>query len=363
MSDPRPVLLVTGIAPPDRIGAFAALHEAENIELALFGGRAHHATGTAADIPVPHRHVSQRAIYRLAASGNYRAVICGTAGRVALPAAWRGARKAGVPFVLWTALWAHPRTFAHRFAGAPLLKRIYRDADAVVTYGPHVTEFVLQYGAHAIAEAPQAVDLDFWSADAPDPERLAPFTAIAVGRNARYKGEPELLESWQRSTLLPPASALGLVGDRPTNAQPPPVGVKALGAADPVRLRNLYAGADVLVMAAIETRETKEPWGLVANEAMAQGTAVIATDAVGAAAGGLVVDGETGLVVPAGDPDALASALRRLAEDEPLRRRLAEAGRRHVAAYTHQAWAQGMAHGLRLCGTSVSVGDSQPPAR
>lgn len=363
MTDPRPVLLVTGIAPPDRVGAFAALHARENIELALFGGRSHHATGTVADLPVPHRQVSQRAVYRLAASGNYRAVICGTAGRIALPAAWRGARKARVPFLLWSALWAHPRTPAHRLAGAPLLKRIYRDADAVVTYGPHVTDFVIEFGAHAIAEAPQAVDLDFWCADAPDPERLAPFTAIAVGRSARYKGEPELLQAWTQSTLLPPAAALGLVGDRPASAAPLPTGVKALGAANPARLRNLYAGSDVLVMAAIETRETKEPWGLVANEAMAQGTAVIATDAVGAAAGGLIVDGETGLVVPAGDTGALAAALRRLAEDEPLRRRLADAGRKHVAAFSYEAWAQGMAHGLRLCGTSVSVGDTEAPDR
>lgn len=363
MSDPRPVLLVTGIVPADRVGAFAALHEREQIELALFGGRTHHATGAVADLPIPHRHVRQRQVYRLAASGNYRAVICGTAGRIALPGAWRGARKARVPFVLWTALWAHPRTLAHRVAGGPLLKRIYRDADAVVTYGPHVTDFVIGFGAHAIAEAPQAVDLAFWSADAPDPERLAPFTALAVGRNARYKGEPELLAAWQQSNLLPPASALGLVGQRPASAAPPPAGVKALGTADQERLRNLYAGADVLVMPAIETRETKEPWGLVANEAMAQGRAVIATDAVGAAAGGLIVDGETGLVVPAGDRAALAGALRTLAEDDVLRRRLGENGRKHVAAYSQQAWAQGMAHGLRLCGTSMSVGDSDPPAR
>ena len=50
------------------------------------------------------------------------------------------------------------------------------------------------------------------------------------------------------------------------------------------------------------------------NEAMCRAVPVVTTDAVGAAAGGLVVDGRTGVVVPEEDPDALAMALRRLLE-------------------------------------------------
>ena len=80
---------------------------------------------------------------------------------------------------------------------------------------------------------------------------------------------------------------------------------------------------------------------------MNQHCAIIATDAVGAAAGGLVRDGATGLVVPAGDPGALAWALTRLATDPALRVGLAERGARAVAAYTHQAWADGFAQALR----------------
>lgn len=362
-TDPRPVLLVTNLAPPDRIGAFAALHEREGIELALFRGRrAHHATGDAETLTVPHRRVPERQIRKLAASGNYRAVICGTVGRAAVPGAWRGARRAGVPFILWSALWDHPRTLSWRLAGVPLMRRIYRDADAIVTYGPHVTAFVLEHGARAVAEAPQAVDHAFWSAAAPDPRRLAPFTALAVGRAARYKGEPELLAAWRQSGLAPPAAALGLVGDRTAGA-PLPAGVTALGRANQEQLRNLYAGSDVLVMSAIDTKQANEPWGLVANEAMAQGVPVIATDAVGAAAGGLVRHEQTGLVVPAGDTRALAAALERLAIDEPLRRRLGDAARAHVAAYTYDAWANGMAHGLRLAGASRGSGDAPAEGR
>ena len=50
----------------------------------------------------------------------------------------------------------------------------------------------------------------------------------------------------------------------------------------------------------VPTPTFREPWGLVVNEAMNRGLAVIASDAVGAAAGGLVRDGENGLIVRAG---------------------------------------------------------------
>jgi glycosyltransferase involved in cell wall biosynthesis len=351
MTDPRPVLLVTNAVPPDRAGAFAALHERENLELALFGGRTHHGTGAVAHPGVPHRHVDQRTVARLAASRRYRAVIAGTVGRVALPAAWLGARVARVPFLLWSALWAHPRTAAHRVAGAPLLAAIYRDADAVIAYGPHVAAFASARGARNVHVAPQAVDTAFWSAPAPAPERPAgaTFTALSVGRAARYKGLPELLAAWRLSGLGPPGDALVLVGEGGEPA-PPTAGVHAAGPQDPVALRNFYAGADVLVMSAIATRETREPWGLVANEAMHQQLPVIATDAVGAAAGGLVRHGRNGLVVPAGDPAALAGALRTLRDDPALRRRLGAAAAQDAAAHTFAAWAAAVAAALSSVG-------------
>lgn len=109
----RPVLFVTNHVPPDRQGAFAALHEREGLVLALFGGRSHHATDGLEDPGVPYRRVTQRDVFALAASGEFGAVVCGTAGRLALPGAFAGAGRAGVPFVLWSALWAQPRSVAH----------------------------------------------------------------------------------------------------------------------------------------------------------------------------------------------------------------------------------------------------------
>jgi glycosyltransferase involved in cell wall biosynthesis len=343
----RPVLFVTNLVAPDRAGAFNALHERMPIELALFGGRSHHATGGVDDPGVPHRHVSQRAVHALAASGSYRAVVAGTAGRAALPAAWLGARRAKVPFVLWSALWAELRTPAH-LAARPLMAAIYRDADAVVAYGPHVAAFARRHGAKRVTIAPQAVDNAFWSARAAEPHRPKPFSCLFVGRAVREKGVAELLAAWRAAALDPSQAALVLAGEGHDAAGAP--GVEVAGRLSPDILRNFYAGAGVVAVPSIPSSRFVEPWGLVANEAMNQRCAVIATDAVGAAAGGLVRHERTGLVVPAGDPAALGAAIRRLHDDPPLRDRLAEAGARAVAAYTYEAWAAGFIAALRLEG-------------
>jgi glycosyltransferase involved in cell wall biosynthesis len=352
-ADPRPVLLVTNLVAPDRAGAFAALHARQDLQLALFGGRSHHATGAVDAIDIPHSAITQRQAYDAAASGRYRAVIAGTAGRTALPAAYLGARRANVPFLLWTALWAHPRTPAFTLAGTPLLRFLYKNADAVITYGSHVSAFVAARGARNVHIAPQAVDVAFWSARAGQPRRPegAAFVALNVGRAARYKGIPELVGAWRRSGLRSPGSRLTLVGSADAGAPPPlPPGAERVGPQEPRQLRNFYAGGDVLVMSAIPTRDTLEPWGLVANEAMHQRLPVIATTAVGAAAGGLVRHERNGLVVPERDTAALARALRRLREDPALRARLGAQAQEDAAAHTYRAWAAGVRAAL------VSVG-------
>jgi glycosyltransferase involved in cell wall biosynthesis len=73
---------------------------------------------------------------------------------------------------------------------------------------------------------------------------------------------------------------------------------------------------------------------------------VVATTAVGAVAGGLVVDDVNGVVVRPGDAAALAAAIESLLADAPLRARLGAAARDAVAPYTYDAMAD--AFGLAL---------------
>jgi glycosyltransferase involved in cell wall biosynthesis len=361
----KPVLFVTGHAPRDRVGAFAALHERENVEFALFGGPSHHGGGDFdGELPFPHRFVSQHALAGLAASGDYRAVICSTGGRVALPGSWRGARRARVPLILWSSLWAHPRTAAHALSYLAL-RRLYHSADAVVTYGPHVSAYVRARGANNVYIAPQSVDNDFWSAadvEAPaEPNWPSEAETIFLfaGRAVWEKGSRVLFQAWRASGLKAPTAALVLVG---VGSSPPWVpaggavgataGVVCLDQVGPGELRNFYGAADVLVVPSLPTPTFREPWGLVVNEAMNRHLPVIASDAVGAAAGGLVRDERNGLVVPAGDVAALSSALRRLAGDSSLRTRLGQAGADDVRAFTPEAWATGFSEALASLGVS-----------
>ena len=262
-------------------------------------------------------------------------MVAGLSGRVALPAAYLGARKARIPFVLWATIWAHPRTPAHALSYLPL-RHLYRHADAVATYGPHVSAYVRSKGARNVFEAPQSVDDAFWAATATRPDRRAPFQALFAGRDAPEKGLPVLEQAWNEANL--PDATLVRAAD-----------------ASPEQLRNFYAGSDVLVVPSVPTRDFLEPWGLVVNEAFDQGVPVIASTAVGAVAGGLVRHERTGLVVPPGDTYALAAALRRLHGDPDLRARLGADGRAAVAAgHSHAAWAQGMSRALQAAGASRS---------
>jgi glycosyltransferase involved in cell wall biosynthesis len=280
-----------------------------------------------------------------------------------------------VPLLLWSSLWAHPRSPAHALS-YPLLRRLYREADAVVTYGPHVSAYVQARGAGNVHVAPQAVDNDFWASDAGgEPIDAWPAEALTkvlfVGRPVWEKGLQVLLSAWRASGLAAPAAALVLVGVGSTPPWVPADGavvisrgrrhsrrvpggpsIRALAPVDAPQLRNFYRAADVLVMPSISTPTFREPWGLVANEAFNQQVAVIATDAVGAVAGGLVRDEHNGLVVPAGQVEPLAGALRRLSGDGDLRARLGAAGAGDVRAYTPDAWAAGMSGALCSVGAS-----------
>ena len=352
----KPVLFVTGNVPAYRVGALERLHESEGIEVALFGGRSLHGGAVfKGQMGFPHRNVDARQLARIAASGRHRAVVCPTGGRLSLLATWAGARRARTPLILWASLRAHPRTAAHALSYAPL-RRLYRSADAVVTYGPHVSAYVRARGARNVHVAPQSIDNAYWRAGhvaALGPERGAAARFLFVGRPDPEKGEALLLSAWRACGLAPPEAELLLVG---AGEGPTPAGVIRAGTAAPELLRGIYESSDVLVVPSIRTRAFLEPWGLVCNEAMNRGLAVIASDAVGAAAGGLVHGGENGIVFPAGDEQALAAAIGRLARDPADRRRMGLAGARDVLAYSHEAWAAGFSGALATLGLSASIG-------
>ncbi|GAC1544057.1 MAG: hypothetical protein NVS2B9_11240 [Myxococcales bacterium] len=348
----RPAALVTGEISPYRVEPFRRLAAAEDVEILVWAGGQRNDEGSAV------RHTSQAGVGRLIASGRYRAVICGLGGRIALPAAYLGARRARIPFVLWASLWSHPRTLAHAISW-PATRHLYRHADAVVTYGSHVSRYVARHRSGAIFEAAQAVSAEQFGAPVRAADRDAAraragsprFLALYVGRLVPEKGIDVLLHAWRRADLGS-GGALALIGAG-SLVPPEDEGIRTLGALPREQLPAFYAAADALILPSVATATFTEPWGLVVNEAMHQGTPIIASDAVGAVAGGLVRDGRNGLVVPAGDPARLAAAIRALALDPDRCATLGAGARSDVSEFSEDAWVEGMSSALRAVGAGA----------
>jgi glycosyltransferase involved in cell wall biosynthesis len=86
---------------------------------------------------------------------------------------------------------------------------------------------------------------------------------------------------------------------------------------------------------------------------MHAGTPVIASSAVGAAAGGLVVHGATGLIARDGDDEELAGAIRLILTDAAVHERVSGLGRTLVAGYTYEAAADAFGEALRATGVAT----------
>jgi len=265
-------------------------------------------------------------------------------GRFALPATYVIARLRRKPFVLWTGIWMTLQTKFHR-AVFPLTRYIYRHADAVVVYGEHVKRYLVEQGVSAerVFVCRHAVDNDKYSRPVPEDEvgrlrqtlDLAPSDRVILylGRLEESKGLRYLIDAFAQ--LAHPDVVLVFVGQGSENAalrqQAGELGVQSrvrfAGYVPDEATLPYYAMSELLVLPSITTPQGKEPWGLVVNEAMNQGLPVVATDAVGAAAGGLVQDGVNGFVVPERDSAALTHALRRILDDSDLRNRFSQNAR------------------------------------
>ena len=296
-------------------------------------------------------------------------------GRFALPVTYLAARLRGRPFVLWTELWTRYTTPGHRL-GWPLARHIYRNADAIIATGAHVKDYLISEGVDAdrVEVVPFAVDNALFSVDVPEADKGALRQQLGItsdapvvlylGRFSVEKGIDDLLQAFAKDirdaadadTILVLAGA-GVEGARLQAL------AQNLGIEDRVRWAGYvqasetvtyYAISSVMVLASVELPFYKETWGLTVNEAMNQGVPVIVSDKVGAGAGGLVLDGETGLIVPERDPAALARALRRVLSDDALRSVLSQAGRARVADRTQSKMALGFAAAIRKAVARVS---------
>jgi glycosyltransferase involved in cell wall biosynthesis len=178
-----------------------------------------------------------------------------------------------------------------------------------------------------------------------------PFV-LFVGALGEHKGVGLLLEAHQRMSHTVPLVMIGAIrADTPklTGTGARPVLVRTNTPHDQIMAS--FAAATVAVVPS----RWQEPLGLVAIEAMAAGTPVVATR-VGALPE-VVAHEHSGLVVPPGDADALASALDRLVGDPELQRTYGSTGRTRAWAYAASKTVPTIIEGYRRAlGNRVSSG-------
>jgi glycosyltransferase involved in cell wall biosynthesis len=216
-----------------------------------------------------------------------------------LAAGWVAART-GKPYVVQ--VWGTDVELARR---APWLARgVLRRARLVIAASRALAEAAQSLGAREVRVIPSGVELP------PEVgEEAEPAEVLYAGRLSPEKGILELLDAARGLNLV-------VAGDGPLRDCVP----FAKGFVQHDELQHFYARAAV-----VACPSRREGFGVVCLEAMAHGRPVVATRVGGLL--DLVVDGETGILVPPRDPAALRSALERLLADRELRRRLGLAGR------------------------------------
>ncbi|MFP5576929.1 MAG: glycosyltransferase [Acidimicrobiia bacterium] len=215
-----------------------------------------------------------------------------------------------------------------------------RAVDRVVATTAHEARAVRAMGARVddITVVPCGVDLARFTAAGPAVERGARTRIVCVSRLVRRKGIADVI----RALVDLPDAELVVAGGPPEAMLHEDEGARALravaeecGVSDRVRLLGsldrdavpeLLRSADVVCCC-----PWYEPFGLVAVEAMACGVPVVASRVGGLAE--TVVDGETGVLVPARQPEAIAEAIRTVTAEGRRHDRMAEAARRRAEAY------------------------------
>ena len=263
--------------------------------------------------------------------------------------AWKTARAAGAPLVLTPFLHlATPGDPVHRQYTRPHQARLLAEADLVVVQTRLEADAVAERGVSRGRILILGMAVDHAAVTGGDGSRLRRRLGIPGGRAVvghlatldPNKGTVDLVRAVGRLNegrtdgdlvhliLAGPSSP---DFDRFAAGLPGSAGrwLSKIGPMEPRDRPDFYAALDVFAMPS-----RTDSFGIVFLEAWANGLPV-----VGAAAGGVaeVVDhGRTGLLVPFGDPGALAAALGRLLADPPGARRLGAAGLERVA--TGHSW-------------------------
>lgn len=266
------------------------------------------------------------------------------------------ARRTGTPLVYSN----HGETFmdAHGSFDTSLLlrrtlARTLKAADAVTSCSAFAAADLGRFGPTTAPVTIVGNGIDLEQTPAPVDEPLPARYVAGVGRLVANKGFDTLLDAY---------AALGrddldvvIVGDGPYRAELASRAT-ALGIADRVRFLGARSRGEVRTVLDGATAHVVpshvEAFGIVILEGWRSGVPVVCTRVGGPPE--FVTDDEDGLLFDPRSPDDLAQCLRRLLDDDGLRARIGEAGRRRAASFTWDAVAD------RYEETFAVAGDAAP---
>jgi PEP-CTERM/exosortase A-associated glycosyltransferase len=270
-----------------------------------------------------------------------------------IPAA-AATRRLGLPFVYEVrAFWEDAAVDHGTFAEGSLRYRlsrmvetgVFRRADAITVICGGLRNELVARGipASKITVIPNGVDLERFAPRAPSPAVLDQYGLRGqvilgfLGSFYRYEGLSLLLDACTRLRELTPEARLLLVGsgEEETNlqARSEALGLGSAvvftGSVPPDQVLDLYSVVDILVYPRLSMRLTDWVTPLKPLEAMAMGKVVVGSDVRGLRE--LIRDGETGLLFPAGDAEALARTLRQAITDRDRWAEIGTRARQYVA--------------------------------
>ena len=242
----------------------------------------------------------------------------------------------------------HEAAWAQLPGSRQLLRRIGAGTDTLTYLGEYTrSRIAAAVGPEAAArmvQLPPGVDEQTFHPGSGGPElrrRLGLAdrpVVVCVSRLVPRKGQDTLIEAMPQILAAVPDTVLLIVGGGPyqadleklADARGVRASVRFTGAVPWSELPAHYGAGDVFAMPCRTRRGglDVEGLGIVYLEASATGLPVVAGDSGGAP--DAVLEGETGYVVPGRSAADAAERIVRLLNDEALRRRLGEAGRRWV---------------------------------